>query len=132
MQLIYLYIENVLSSEKVIGVRNHGRKCSINSSKSNVVLFFLPAQFVPNSFSFFNMSSWTTNLMCDATTRSCREGREPQEEVTFAFKEHDILLGRKLRFEKNLKLLGIFLRWASRPAEIIPVTKSDRIKDAHV
>lgn len=47
--------------------------------------------------------------MCDVTARSCRKGREPQEVVTLAFKEHDILLERKLRFEKNLKLLGYFL-----------------------
>lgn len=68
--------------------------------------------------------------MCDVTARSCREGREPQEVETFAFKEHDILLERKLRFEKNLKLLEIIS--ASPPAEIIPITKSDRIKDAHI
>lgn len=41
--------------------------------------------------------------MCQLTTRGYGEGREPQEAVIVAFKEHDILLGRKLRFKKDLK-----------------------------
>lgn len=70
---IYLYTENVMPSEKkIMDAWNHRRKCSINSSKNSVVLFFSLLLDHPSPTAFPSLTcSWKTKPMCEITTRSC-------------------------------------------------------------